>query len=437
MNGTPAVGREPAAVEGSTGMSVASDPQTVRLGILAGGGDLPREIEAAALRRGWPVHIVAIDGEADDALTAGGGHTRVNWGQIGGMLRAFRDSGSTHLAIVGAVRRPDLTRLKPDFGLVRAIPAIWRIVRAGGDDGVLRRVIRFFEGHGLTVLGPLEIAPELALPLGPLGALQPDEAALCDIALGLDVVRVLGAFDIGQGVVVRDGTVIAIEGAEGTDRMLARVPRARSAPRGVLVKRPKPSQDMRVDVPAIGGETVGHAASAGLAGIAVLAGQVLVMQREIVARRADDACLFVSGVADEASTDVAMPLPSRPADDAEDLRRGCGVIAALRPHYASRIVVVARKYVLAVGAEEGTEAVLQRVGSLRQWGGKRLKKRSGMAVFAPGQTIDAHHVEIAAGSGLRGLAAMAGCEITPAARARAATMSLALTEASGLEEPSA
>ncbi len=417
-------------------MTPASEPRSIRLGILAGGGRLPAVLEDAAVARGWPVHIVAIDGEADILLTAGRNYTRVNWGQIGGMLRAFRDHDVTHLAIAGRVRRPDLTRLRPDLGLVRAIPAIWRIMRAGGDDGVLRRVIRFFEGHGLTVLGPLDIAPGLAVPPGPLGHRAPDEAALRDIAKGLDVVHVLGAFDIGQGVVIRDGEVIAIEGAEGTDGMLARVGAPELDRRGVLVKRPKPLQDMRVDVPVIGPDTVSNAARAGLSGLAVLAGQVLVMQRDDVVVRANGEGLFVTGVTDTEGGQ-ASPLSLRPADDAEDIRRGCAIIAALRPHLTSRIVVVARKYVLAVEAGEGMEAVLQRVGGLRQWGGQRLKKRSGTAVVAPRQTIDVQHVDLAAQSGLRGLAVMTGCEVRPAARARASELGVIVAEVAATAETGA
>jgi DUF1009 family protein len=409
-------------------MTGSPDPRPIRLGILAGGGSLPAELEDAAVGRGWPVHIVAIDGEADLPLTAVSSYTRVNWGQIGGMLRAFREHGATHLAIAGRVRRPDLTRLRPDMGLVWAIPAILRIVRAGGDDGVLRRVIRFFEDHGLTVLGPLDIAPGLAVPRGPLGQRAPDEAALRDIAKGMKVVRALGAFDIGQGVVVRDEEVIAIEGAEGTDAMLARIDTPGIGRRGVFVKRPKPLQDMRVDVPTIGPETVRNAARAGLAGVAVLAGQVLVMQREDVIGCANADQVFVAGVTDETG-DAATPPPAGPASDAEDIRRGSAIMAALRPHRDSRIVVVARKYVLAVEAGEGAEAVLERVGGLRQWGGQRVKKRSGTAVFSARETVEAHHVDLAARSGLRGLAVLPGGTVTAVARQRAAELRLAIAEA--------
>lgn len=401
-----------------------SFPANARLGILAGGGSVPEEVAAAAASRGHAVHVVAIDGEAD-ARFPGVSVTNVDWGQIGRMLRAFRDSGTTHLVIVGRVSRPDLTRVKPDFGLVRAIPQIIRIMRSGGDDGVLRGVIRFFEGHGLTVVGPADVAPGLVAGDGALGEIEPSATDRDDIELGLKVVGVLGRFDVGQGVVVRSGTVVAIEGAEGTDRMLSRVAGNGASRLGVLVKRPKPQQDMRVDMPAIGPDTVSNVARAGLHGIAVLAGKVLLTQRDELLRRAGEQKVFVAGVASrEASDSASLPVTSTTGDDAA---RGVAIIEELRPYVDSRSVVVAGKYVLAVETGEGTEAVLKRVAGLRQWGSQRIKRRVGHAVLAAGQPIEAVHVDLAAAAGLRGLAAMGADQISSAARERARVLGMELS----------
>ena len=244
-----------------------------RLGILAGGGGLPREIAESAAARGLPVSIVAIDGEADANF---GSHkvTVVNWGQIGAMLRALKQERVTDLVIVGRVHRPELGRLKPDLGFFRYLPKIMKIVAAGGDDSVLRRVVRFFEEQGLTVIGPGDAAPALVVGEGSMGAEAASPADRADIAKGLELVCALGRFDIGQGVIVTNGRIEAIEGAEGTDRMLARAAKQRRSVGegthgGVLVKRTKPGQDIRVDMPTIGPATVEGARAAGLNGIAV------------------------------------------------------------------------------------------------------------------------------------------------------------------------
>lgn len=376
---------------------------TPRLGILAGGGSVPDEIAAAAQARGWPVHVVAIDGEADGAFP-GIDVTRVNWGQIGGMLRAFRAAGSTHLLIIGRVNRPDMTRLKPDFGLVRAIPTILRIMSSGGDDGVLRGVVRFFEQHGLTVIGPLAVAPALALEAGALTSRSPGSQDSDDIKLGLEIVRLLGPFDVGQSVAVRGGKILAIEGAEGTDRMLARVTGLDAQRDGVLVKRPKPQQDMRVDVPVIGPDTVSNAARSGLAGIAVHAGAVMLTQREELLRRANELGVFVYGVSDAAVTGVEKRLVRGQQADEEDIARGAEILRILKPYGCCRAVVVARKYVLAVDSGEGADAILTRAGGLRQWGNHRTKKRVGVAVLAQDEVLGTRQVDLAAEAGLRGIA---------------------------------
>ncbi len=386
-----------------------------KLGILAGGGRVPEELAAAAIARGWPVHVVAIDGEAD-AEFAGVPLTQVNWGQIGRMIRAFKENGVTHLAIVGRVTRPDLTRLKPDFGLVKAIFHIARIVASGGDDGVLRKVVRFFEGHGFTVIGPADIAGHLTAAEGLLSTAAPNPADEASIALGMTVLRVLGPFDVGQSVAVREGTVLAIEGAEGTDRMLTRVDNAQG---GVLVKLPKPNQDLRVDMPVIGPDTVTNAARSGLAGIAIGAGNVLLTSRDELLASANKSGLFVTAVS---SSGFAPRLAAgqKTSRREEDEARALQIIAALSPHLACRAVVVAHKYVLAIESGEGMEAVLQRVSGLRQWGSQRIKKRLGIAALAPDDNlISADHVRLATGAGLEGLVVPACVQIAPDAAALA------------------
>src|SRR5688572_30191148 len=175
-----------------------------RLGILAGGGILPREIADSATRAGRLVSIVAIEGEADADF---GPHpvTRVNWGQIGAMIRALKSGGTTDIVIVGHVRRPELSAIKPDLGFFRQLPRIVRIVASGGDDSVLRRVVRFFERQGLTIVAPSEAAPQLVIGEGAIGASRSSETNERDVKLGLALIRALGAYDIGQSVIVSEG----------------------------------------------------------------------------------------------------------------------------------------------------------------------------------------------------------------------------------------
>jgi DUF1009 family protein len=275
------------------------------LGIVAGGGALPVAVAEAAMAQGRPVFIAAFEGAADLALTRFP-HSWVRWGQVGKLLRILRAQGCKELVIVGGVRRPNVWRVRPDWGLMRNLPLIVSLT-SGGDDRVLTRVVRFFEEQGFCVRGAHEIAPHLLAPKGPLGACKPGAQDWSDIALGFEVTKALGAFDVGQSAVVSRGYVLAMEAAEGTDAMLRRCRDLRQwglrGASGVLVKRPKPGQEMRIDVPAIGPRTVQLASEAGLRGIAVASERVLLADADEMIAGAERRNLFIVGV-DEDELDV-------------------------------------------------------------------------------------------------------------------------------------
>ncbi len=211
------------------------------------------------------------------------------------MERECRD-----VLMLGAIRsRPDFSSLLPDMDTLRLLPRIVGAV-VGGDDTIVRNVIGLFEAEGFRVVSVAEAAPELLATTGPVGAHRPTPQHQADIDLGVAYLTASAPFDVGQAVVVVDGRVIAVEGAEGTDAMLARCAelrrnrRVRSAKgAGALVKRAKTRQDMRSDVPVIGVETLRGALKAGLGGIAIEAGRTIVAERAAVRAEADRARAFV------------------------------------------------------------------------------------------------------------------------------------------------
>ncbi|RAH99810.1 DUF1009 domain-containing protein [Acuticoccus sediminis] len=268
------------------------------LAIIAGAGALPWEAADVIARR-RKIVVFAVDGEADAGPASIETH-RIGPGQIGRMRRIAIEHGCRDVLLIGAIRsRPDFASIIPDLETLRLLP---RIVRAavGGDDTVVRNVIGLFEQEGFRVVSVAEAAPELLAAPGPVGARQPDAKHEADIALGMRYLDASSPFDVGQCVAVVDGRVIAVEGAEGTDAMLARVADIRRARRfrsekgaGVLVKRAKTGQDMRSDVPVIGADTLRGAIKAGLGGIAVEAGRTIIAERVVVAAEADRARVFV------------------------------------------------------------------------------------------------------------------------------------------------
>jgi DUF1009 family protein len=269
-----------------------------RLGVLAASGSIPIAVCDAAEAKGIEVFAVAIRGQADQEITRFP-HRWVRLGEVGGLINALREAKCRDVVIVGALKRPDLWRVGMDFGFIWHLPTILSLTR-GGDDTVLKRVVRFFEGQGFIVRGAHEIAPSLLAPNGACGALRPKEEHEADISRGLALLDALGPFDVGQSVVVARGQVLAIEAAEGTDEMLKRCAglhqwgrRGRS---GVLIKAPKAGQELRVDMPVIGPRTVEHAAAAGLAGIAVMSGQVMIADQAEAISLADHKEIFVAGI---------------------------------------------------------------------------------------------------------------------------------------------
>ncbi len=395
------------------------------VGIVAGGGSLPREIAEHVKAGGGAVHIVSILGEGDRDLSDFP-LTKVGWAQIGGMVRALRNADVTEMVIVGSVRRPDLGAIKPDLGFFLNLPAIARVVATTGDDSVLSGVVRFFESKGFKVVSPIEVAPGLLVAEGQIGALQAEAHEMVDVARGFDVVRALGPFDVGQAVVVTAGRIEAIEGAENTDAMLARLALQRRLPeggvgprRGVLVKRPKPRQEMRVDMPAIGPGTVVRALEAGLRGVAVLAKGAIALERAELVRSADAGGIFVQGVVDRgAAIAAASPFAFAPpfakvgdtpaaARQLADASRGAGLLHALKPFRASGGTVIDRGHVLSIECGEGIAALIARSGSLRQWGRRRWARRSAVAVVSEAVAADLVSVISAAASAhLAGIAVL-------------------------------
>jgi hypothetical protein len=273
-----------------------------KLGLIAGGGGLPLALAEHCERTGRPYFLIRLKGFAEPPLTALPGET-AGIAEIGRIVRLARDAHCEALCFAGIVRRPDFAALKPDMRGLSWLPGAVLAAR-DGDEALLRYLMAGFEKEGFAIEGAHEVMGELMLPAGPLGAHAPGEADRADLAKAIETARAIGALDIGQGAVVCDGLVLAVEAQEGTDAMLRRVAELpadlRGAPerrRGVLAKVAKPIQEERVDLPTIGLATVEGAAHAGLAGIVGVAGKMLVLDRDAVIRAADAAGLFIVGVA--------------------------------------------------------------------------------------------------------------------------------------------
>jgi DUF1009 family protein len=266
------------------------------LGILAGGGPFPGRVAQAARLAGRDVFIVGFEDYAEPSVIGGFPHAYARLGAAGRILALLRANSCKQLVLVGPVRRPSLLDLRPDAEGMKLVARIGRAAFAG-DDGLLAAVVKVLTEEGFSVIGAHDILAEALGPAGVLGQAQPDAAAWRDIARGIQVVRALGAVDVGQGCIVQQGIVLAAEAIEGTDQMLARAASlARPGPGGVLIKLVKPGQDRRADLPTIGPNTLTRAHAAGLRGVAFEAGGTLLTDRAACIAEADRLGLFLLGV---------------------------------------------------------------------------------------------------------------------------------------------
>jgi UDP-2,3-diacylglucosamine hydrolase len=272
------------------------------IGLIAAGGVMPFAVADSLVARGNSPVLFALKGACDPVAVARFRHHWISVGQIGRAIKLFRAENCRDLVFIGSIVRPALSEIRLDWGTLRVMARLWTAFR-GGDDHLLSGIGRILEQDGFRMVGIKEVAPDLLVPEGCLTRKAGDDAAAADIARGREVLRALSPFDIGQAAVVIDGHVVAVEDIEGTDGLLARVARLRQegrirakAGRGVLVKAPKSGQDLRFDLPTVGPRTVEGAATAGLAGIAVVAGNTIVVEPQAMIAAADAAGLFVTGL---------------------------------------------------------------------------------------------------------------------------------------------
>lgn len=272
------------------------------LGILAGGGPFPGQVAAAARGAGREVFVLGFEDYAEPAVIGAYPHAYARLGAAGRILSLLREHKCRELVLVGPVRRPGLMDLRPDYEGTKILARIGRAAFTG-DDGLLVAIVRVLAEEGFAVLGAHEIIAEALGPLGVMGRVAPDQQAQADIARGVAVVRALGQVDVGQGCIVQQGIVLAVEAVEGTDQMLARAAAlARPGPGGVLVKMVKPGQDRRADLPTIGPRTLAAAAAAGLRGVAFEAGGTLLTDRAACVAEADRLGLFLHGIDPDVAT---------------------------------------------------------------------------------------------------------------------------------------
>jgi UDP-2,3-diacylglucosamine hydrolase len=283
-----------------------ADAEHGPIAIICGGGSFPGAVAEAIMRNGRQPVLFGLKNWADPKIIERHTHHWIAIGQVGRFFRLAREAHCKEVLFIGSLLRPPLTQVRLDWQTIRLLPRVARAFR-GGDDRLLSEIASMAEDGGLRVIGVRDVAPEVFVPEGVLGRHQPLERDRSDIARGMKLIAALGPFDVGQAAVVANNHVLAVEAAEGTDNMLARIADLRRQGRvttppgvGVLVKAPKPGQDRRIDLPSIGPRTIESAARAGLAGVAVAAGSTIIAEAAEVTAAADRENIFILGASEGA-----------------------------------------------------------------------------------------------------------------------------------------
>jgi DUF1009 family protein len=264
-----------------------------RIGLIAGNGRFPIIFADNARRLGYHVSAVAHEGETEPELA---GHVdRIHWikiGQLNKLIKAFKEDGVHQAVMLGGIKKTHVfTTLRPDFRTLAMATrlALWK------DDDILRELAKELEQEGITICESTFGLEGILVEEGPLTARTPSEKEWEDIRYGWEVAHEIGRLDIGQCVVIKDRVVVAVEAVEGTD---GAIKRGGDLAKGgaVVVKRSKPQQDLRFDLPAVGPRTIEVMASIKASVLAIEAGRTILLDREIVLEKARSARIAIVGI---------------------------------------------------------------------------------------------------------------------------------------------
>jgi len=268
------------------------------LGLIAGTGTFPLDIARSARRRGRDVIAIAFHRHTDPRIEAAA--SQVTWlhpGEVGAVVESLRSAGVRNAVMAGKVPKAALHASPETLRLDADAAGIIGGLSDRGDDSILTAVAEHLERRGIHLLAQTELVPELLAGEGPLGRTRPTPAQQADIAFGWRIAKVVAGLDVGQTVVVKDRSVLAVEAIEGTD---AAVRRGGAIAAGAcVVKVARPGQDPRFDLPAIGRETARVLIAAGVSALAFEAGRTVVLDRAALVEAADAHGIALVGVAAE------------------------------------------------------------------------------------------------------------------------------------------
>jgi len=265
------------------------------IGLIAGGGKFPLLAADAAKKHGFRVVAVAHMDETDPLLSDIVDHlTWVKLGQLGKLINTFKKNDVTKALMAGSINKQRMFgRVAPDL---KGLALISKIA-VFHDDSILKAVAREFSKEGIEIVSSTKYLPELIAPEGRLTKRKPSKSEKEDIQIGWSIAKEMGRMDVGQCVVIKRRTVLALEAIDGTNATILRGGRLAGG-RAVVVKVSKPNQDLRFDVPSVGLETVKQMAQVGASVLALEAGKTLIFEKENMIDFADESDISIISMSD-------------------------------------------------------------------------------------------------------------------------------------------
>ena len=272
----------------------------MKVGLIAGDGSFPLEVAKSISQKNKEIFIIAIKGSASKDIECYP-HLWIRIGQIGKAIRALKENNCKELILIGGVKKPNVWLLRPDFGALKLFFKLI-ILPIKGDASILKTLLNFLEkDNKFKVVGAEKYISYLLMSRGLIAGEKINEQANIDIDIAVENCKNIGSKDIGQACVVVNGQIIASEDSSGTDKMLRGIisKEIRFHNEGVLVKLAKPIQDRRVDLPAIGMQTIKLAKEIGLCGIAIEEKSSFISNKERVIKFANKNNIFIFGLSNE------------------------------------------------------------------------------------------------------------------------------------------
>ena len=272
----------------------------MKVGLIAGDGSFPLEVAKSISQKNKEIFIIAIKGSASKDIECYP-HLWIRIGQIGKAIRALKENNCKELILIGGVKKPNVWLLRPDFGALKLFFKLI-ILPIKGDASILKTLLNFLEkDNKFKVVGAEKYISYLLMSKGLIAGEKINEQTNVDIDIAVENCKSIGSKDIGQACVVVNGKIIASEDSSGTDKMLRGIisKEIRFNNEGVLVKLAKPIQDRRVDLPAIGMQTIKLAKEIGLCGIAIEEKSSFISNKERVIKFANKNNIFIFGLSNE------------------------------------------------------------------------------------------------------------------------------------------